>query len=272
MSTTTLKQHNVVSEKQWVEARKALLVKEKELTHLRDQISAQRRQLPWVKVDKEYQFDTSKGKQTLADLFGPRSQLIVYHFMFHSDWKEGCPSCSFVVDHFDGAIPHLAARDVTLAVVSRAPLAKIEAFKKRMGWRFRWVSSFGSDFNYDYHVSFTPEEAASGKVDYNFEMQEFPSDEGPGLSVFFRDPASGEIYHTYSTYARGLDPLVGTYTLLDMVPKGRDEDDMAFSMQWLRHHDRYGTNVFLDENKPYWPPNAEPESSTCPHCAAEART
>ena len=149
--------------------------------------------------------------------------------MFHPDWREGCPSCSFVVDHLDGTIPHLAARDVSLAVVSRAPLAKIEAFKKRMGWRFRWVSSFGSDFNYDYHVSFTPEQKATGKVDYNYAMEEFPSDEGPGSSVFYKDPETGEIFHTYSVYARGLDPLVGTYTLLDLVPKGRDEDQLGFS-------------------------------------------
>jgi predicted dithiol-disulfide oxidoreductase (DUF899 family) len=198
----------------------------------------------------------------LADLFEGRSQLIIYHFMFHPDWKEGCPSCSFVSDHLDGARSHLAARDVALTMVSRAPLAKIEAFKKRMGWHFKWVSSFDSDFNFDYHVSFRPEQKAGDKVDYNYTMQEFPSDESPGLSVFYKDPISDEIFHTYSTYARGLDPLVGTYTLLDLVPKGRDEDDLAFSMQWVRHHDRYGTNLFLDETLPYWPSTASPESST----------
>jgi predicted dithiol-disulfide oxidoreductase (DUF899 family) len=267
MTTTTspVANHPVVSEKQWIEARKELLRAEKELTHQRDELSRRRRALPWVKVEKKYVFDSPQGRVSLADLFEGRSQLIVYHFMFHPDWREGCPSCSFVVEHFDGALPHLAARDVSLAVVSRAPLAKIEPFKKRMGWRFRWVSSFGSDFNYDYHVSFTPEQKAApgGKVAYNYQMQEFPSDEGPGLSVFLKNPDSGEIFHTYSTYARGLDPLVGTYTLLDLVPKGRDEDHLAFSMQWLRHHDRYGTNLFLDETRPYWPPNAEPEASTC---------
>ncbi len=270
--TASITGHKVVSPDEWIAVRKELLGKEKELTRLRDQLAAERRTLPWVRVEREYVFDGPQGKVTLADLF-EGSQLIVYHFMFHPDWREGCPSCSFVVDHLDGTIPHLAARNVSLVVVSRAPLAKIEAFKKRMGWRFRWVSSFGSDFNYGYHVSFTPEPKVRGKVDYKYGMEEFPSDEGPGLSVFYSDPETGEIFHTYSAYARGLEPLIGTYTLLDLVPKGRDEDDMAFSMQWLRHHDRYGTDIFLDETRPYWPPNAEPEASTCPACAvAEARS
>jgi predicted dithiol-disulfide oxidoreductase (DUF899 family) len=253
--------HRVASQAEWLAARKALLAKEKELTRLRDQLSAERRALPWVKVDKNYVFDSPQGKVTLADLFDGRSQLIVYHFMFHPEWREGCPSCSFVVDHLDGTIPHLAARDVSLVIVSRAPLAKIEAFKTRMGWRFRWVSSFGSDFNYDYHVSFTPEQKAKGKVDYNYAMEEFPSDEAPGASVFYKEPASGEIFHTYSTYARGLEPLMVTYALLDLVPKGRDEAHLGFSMEWLRHHDRYGTDLFLDPTKPYWPPTASPVSS-----------
>jgi predicted dithiol-disulfide oxidoreductase (DUF899 family) len=269
---TKMSGHRVVPREQWIEARKTHLLKEKELTRQRDELARQRRELPWVKVEKKYVFDSLQGKATLADLFDGRSQLLIYHFMFGPDWKEGCPSCSFLSDHMNGAVPHLAARDATLTMVSRAPLEKIETFKKRMGWQFPWVSSFGSDFNYDYHVSFTPEQKARGKVDYNYTMEEFPSEEGPGLSVFYKDPDSGEIYHTYSTYARGLDQLVGAYTLLDMTPKGRDEDDLAFSMQWLRHHDRYGTNMFLDEDKPYWPANAEPETSTCPHCAAEART
>ncbi len=212
--------HRVASRAEWLAARKALLAKEKELTRLRDKLSAERRALSWVKLDKTYVFDSPQGKVALADLFDGRSQLIVYHFMFHLEWREGCPSCSFVVDHLDGTLPHLAARDVSLVMVSRAPLAKIEAFKKRMGWRFRWVSSFGSDFNYDYHVSFTPEQKAAGKVDYNYAMEEFPSDEAPGASVFYKDPASGEIFHTYSVYARGLDQLMVTYTLLDLVPKG----------------------------------------------------
>ena len=275
MSTLTeerVQEHEIVSRTDWLVARKDLLEREKELTRLRDQLSSERRALPWVKIDKEYVFDAPEGKVTFADLFAGRSQLIIYHFMFHPDWKEGCPSCSFLVDHIDDAVPHLAARDVTLTMVSRAPLAKIETFKKRMGWHFKWVSSFRSDFNFDYHVSFAPKQKVDGKVDYNYTMQEFPSDEGPGLSVFYKDPISSEIFHTYSTYARGLDPLVGTYTLLDLVPKGRDEDHLAFSMQWVRHHDRYGTNLFLDETLPYWPSMASPESSTCACAAAEVHT
>jgi predicted dithiol-disulfide oxidoreductase (DUF899 family) len=261
ISTNTLI-HGIVSREEWIAARKELLKKEKEATRLRDELSQERRELPWAKVEKNYVFDSPQGKVTLADLFDGRSQLIVYHFMFHPDWREGCPSCSFVVDHLDGTIPHLAARDVSLVVVSRAPLSKIEPFKNRMGWRFRWVSSFGSDFNYDYHVSFTPEQKASGKVDYNYAMGEFPSDEGPGTSVFYKDPETGEIFHTYSAYARGLEPLMLTYTLLDLVPKGRNEDGLGFSMEWLRYHDRYGMNLFLDPTRPYWPPTASPESST----------
>src|SRR5687767_14708500 len=255
--------HQVVSQEKWIEAQRAHLAKEKEFTRKRDELARLRRELPWVRVEKNCVFETPTGKKTLADLFQGRSQLIIYHFMFGPEWKEGCPSCSFVCEHIDGAVEHLAARDVTLTMISRAPLTKIDAFKKRMGWHFPWVSSFGSDFNFDYHVSFKPEQRAKGKVDYNYTMEDFPSDEAPGLSVFYKDPNSGEIFRTYSVYARGLDPLVGTYTLLDFVPKGRDEDQLAFSMQWVRHHDRYGTNLFLDPTKPYWPPNAEPEASTC---------
>jgi predicted dithiol-disulfide oxidoreductase (DUF899 family) len=246
--------HQVVSEKQWVEARRALLAKEKQLTRQHDEIARARRELPWVRVEKKYVFDAPRGKVTLADLFDGRSQLLIYHFMFGPDWKEGCPSCSYVCDHLDGAVPHLGARDVTLTMVSRAPLAKIEPFKQRMGWHFPWVSSFGSDFNYDFHVSFTEAQRATGKVDYNYTMQEFPSAEGPGASVFYKDPATGEIFHTYSTYGRGLDALVGTYTMLDMMPKGRDEDDLPFDMAWVRHHDRYATGgKLLDADRPYWP-------------------
>jgi len=251
--------HRIVSQEQWVQARRAHLAKEKQLTRQRDELARERRELPWVRVEKNYVFDAPQGKVRLADLFGGHSQLVVYHFMFGPDWKEGCPSCSFVSDHLDGAVPHLAARDVSLVMVSRAPLAKIEAFKKRMGWRFPWVSSFGNDFNHDYHVWFTPEEKAKGEVNYNYTMQPFPSDEAPGASVFYKDPASGEIFHTYSTYGRGLDPLVGTYTVLDLVPKGRDEDHLPFSMQWLRHHDRYDGGGFLDSNKPYWPKVSQQE-------------
>ena len=223
---TTMTGHKVVSREEWIAARKELLDKEKELTRLRDQLSAERRELPWVKVEKQYVFDGPDGKETLADLFDGRSQLVIYHFMFGPDWKEGCPSCSFVSDHIDGTLAHLAARDVTMVMVSRAPLAKIEAFKKRMGWRFKWVSSYGSDFNPDFHVSFTKDEMAQGKVDYNYTMQEFPSEEAPGISVFYKD-AGGDVFHTYSTYGRGVEPLVGTYMILDMVPKGRDEDHLA---------------------------------------------
>jgi len=218
------------------------LRKEKELTRLRDELSRQRRALPWEKVEKQYVFDTPRGKQTLADLFGGRSQLMVYHFMFGPGWKEGCPSCSYLADTFDGCTVHLAQRDVTFLAISRATLPEIEAFKKRMGWRFPWVSSFGSQFNHDYQASFTPHEIVVGKVFYNYELTEFPSEEGPGASVFYKNEA-GEIFHTYSCYARGLDAMVGTYNWLDLAPKGRDEDGLAFTMAWVRHHDRYEGQV-----------------------------
>jgi predicted dithiol-disulfide oxidoreductase (DUF899 family) len=230
--------HKVVSREQWLVARKAHLAREKELTRLRDALSAERRALPWVRVEKRYVFDGPRGTETLADLFRGRSQLIVYHFMLGPGWKEGCKSCSFLADHIDGARVHLAHRDVTLVAVSRAPFAEIEAFKARMGWGFDWVSSHGSDFNADYQVSFTPAEMAQGKVSYNYETQEFDSEEAPGASVFYKDVA-GAVFHTYSAYARGLDMLVGTYNYLDLVPKGRDEDGLSFTMAWVRHHDRY---------------------------------
>ena len=257
-----LSEHEIVSREEWLVARKDLLGNEKQLTRLRDKLAVERRALPWVKIDKEYVFDGPEGKVTLADLFAGRSQLVIYHFMFGPDWQEGCPSCSFVSDHMDGALPHLAARDVTVTMVSRAPLAKIEAFKKRMGWLFKWVSSHGSDFNTDFHVSFSKDEMAQDKVNYNYTMQEFPSAEAPGLSVFYKD-AVGAIYHTYSTYGRGVDPLVGTYTILDLVPKGRDEGHLGFSMEWVRHHDRYGTNEFADADMPYWPETASLASAIC---------
>ena len=263
------REHKIVSQDEWIVARKELLKKEKESTRLRDQLSAARRALPWVRVEKAYVFDAPGGKETLADLFGGRSQLIVQHFMFGPGWEEGCPSCSFRADHIDGAAVHLAHRDVTLVAVSRAPLPQIEAFKQRMGWHFKWVSSHGSDFNADFHVSFTREEMAQGKVNYNYTMQEFPSAEAPGLSVFYKD-ADGAVFHTYATYGRGLDPLVGTYTILDLVPKGRDEDNLGFPMEWVRHHDRYGTNEFADADKPYWPKTASPSSATCGCESAEA--
>jgi predicted dithiol-disulfide oxidoreductase (DUF899 family) len=257
MSTNTIENPKIVSRDEWLAARKKLLAKERQLTRERDAIAAERRQLPWVKVEKNYAFDSPAGKKTLADLFDSKSQLIVYHFMFGPDWKEGCPSCSFNMDHTDGALVHLAQCDVSFAAVSRAPLSKIEEFKKRMGWRFAWVSSFGTDFNYDYHASFTPEEVAKGKVEYNFDLVEFPSAEAPGISVFYKDK-SGTIFHTYSAYARGAENVVNTYNYLDLVPKGRDEDGLYFPMAWVRHHDRYEDGRLADADKPYWPADAVP--------------
>jgi predicted dithiol-disulfide oxidoreductase (DUF899 family) len=242
----------VVSPAEWLEARKDFLKKEKEFTRLRDDISRMRRELPWEKVEKEYVFEGSRGKATLADLFDGRSQLIIYHFMFGPEWQEGCPSCSLLGDHFDGSIPHLNARDVTMLAISRAPIAKIQAFKKRMGWRFHWLSSFGNDFNRDYQVLFTKDELARGDAYYNYEKQGFPSAEGPGASVFFKD-AGGDIFHTYSSYGRGLDIAIGAYNWLDLTPKGRDEDALPFSMSWVRHHDRYEDGRLADADRPYWP-------------------
>ena len=243
----------VVPHAEWLVARKEFLAKEKEFTRLRDELSRQRRALPWEKVEKQYFFDTANGRRSLADLFGGRSQLLVYHFMLGPAWKEGCQSCSLISDHFDGLNIHLAHRDVTLLVVSRAPRTEIEAFQKRMGWRFPWVSSFGSDFNYDYQASFPKEQLATGKVYYNYTEGGFPAEEAPGASVFAKD-AAGDIFHTYSAYARGLDMLMGVYNLLDLVPKGRDEDGLAFSMSWVRHHDRYNDGYTLDPTQPYEAP------------------
>jgi predicted dithiol-disulfide oxidoreductase (DUF899 family) len=259
MPNRTVDNPKIVPREEWLAARRKLLAKEKRLTHERDAIAAERRQLPWVKVEKNYIFDSPSGKKTLADLFDGKSQLIVYHFMFGPDWKEGCPSCSLNMDHTDGAIVHLAQRDLAFAAVSRAPLAKIEAFKKRMGWRFTWVSSYGTQFNYDFRASFTPEEMAKGKVDYNFDLMEFPSDEAPGISVFYQDQ-HGNIFHTYSAYARGTENVVNTYNYLDLVPKGRDEDDLSFPMAWVRHHDRYADRHLEDRDRPYWPAVARSES------------
>ena len=233
-----MKPNEIVTRENWIAARKALLAKEKDFTRARDALSAARRQLPWVKVDKDYVFDGPDGSEALADLFDGRSQLIVYHFMFGPDWDEGCPSCSYLADHFDGAIVHLNHRDVSMVVVSRAPLDKLETYRKRMGWTFKWLSSLGSNFNYDYHVSFATDELAAGKIYYNYAEGSFPSEEAPGISVFHKD-ANGDVFHTYSAYARGLDILIGAYNLLDLVPKGRDEDGLSFTMEWLRRHDRY---------------------------------
>jgi predicted dithiol-disulfide oxidoreductase (DUF899 family) len=228
----------VVSESEWLVARKDLLTREKQLTRLRDEVSRHRRELPWIKIEKQYVFDGPKGKVTLADLFEGRSQLVVYHFMFGSDWEEGCKSCSYLADHFDGANWHLPHRDVTFVVVSRAPFAKLERYRRRMGWRFKWLSSHGSGFNFDSHVSATDEEKAKGKMYYNYKTQDWVNEEMPGLSVFYKDE-NGDVFHTYSTYERGLDILVGAYNLLDLVPKGRDEDQLDSTMDWVRRHDQY---------------------------------
>ena len=233
-----MQKHNIVSREKWIEARKALLQKEKVFTRQRDQLSRERRGLPWVKVEKEYMFDGPRGKETLADLFDGRSQLLVYHFMFGPDWEEGCPSCSFLTDNFNGTDMHLRHRDVTLLAISKAPLNKLEAYKARMGWNFKWVSSIANDFNLDFHVSFTPEEIDKGEAYYNYQMGKQPSEELPGASVYYKDE-NGTIYHTYSTYGRGLDMLIGTYHFLDLVPKGRDEDQLSWPMEWVCHHDKY---------------------------------
>ena len=231
--------HPVVSKDEWTAARRQLLAEEKAFTKQRDRLAAARRELPWEKVDKTYVFHGPSGEVPLADLFDGRSQLIVYHFMFGPGWEDGCPSCSYLADHFDGATQHLAQRDVTLVAVARAPLSKLDAYKKRMGWRFPWFSSDGNDFNHDFDVSFGADELARGDVYYNYHMTQFPVDEAPGVSVFHKDD-NGEIFHTYSSYARGLDTLIGTYHLLDLVPKGRDEDTLSFPMAWVRRRDEYG--------------------------------
>lgn len=252
----------VVSRADWLVARKALLAEEKKLTRARDLLSAKRRELPMVRVEKEYIFDTPDGQMTLAGLFGGRSQLIVKHFMLGPEWKEGCVGCSFEVDHAEGALVHLEHHDVTYVAVSRAALAAIEAFKQRMGWRFKWVSSYGSDFNFDYHVSFTPEEIASGKVYYNYEVQDFQSDELSGQSVFYKDEA-GQVFHTYSVYGRGNEEVLGAYMYLDSTPKGRNETGPNHNLtDWVRHHDKYGRVGFVDRTGRFV---AAPEPGSCCH-------
>jgi len=242
MSTATTEvstvNHPIVTRDQWIAARKTLLSREKELTRLRDQIARERRALPWVRIEKNYVFDTPEGRRSLADMFEGRRQLMVQHFMLAPGWGEGCKSCSYMADHTDGMNVHLAHRDVTFVAISRAPLAEIERFRRRMGWQFKWVSSFGSDFNYDFGVSFTPDEKAKNKVTYNYGAQPFESEELPGISVFYKDDA-GDVFHTYSTYRRGVEVMMGTYNLLDLTPKGRDEDNLRYGMEWVRHHDRY---------------------------------
>jgi len=231
--------HKVVNHDAWIAARQRFLLKEKEFTRLRDELSRERRELPWERVDKAYVFESTNGRETLADLFGEHSQLIVYHFMYGPDWEIGCRSCSFWADNFNNIVPHLAARDASLVAVSLAPLQKLQAQARRFGWTFKWVSSHGSDFNFDYHVSFSPEALERGDAVYNYTPQKLGSTEMPGISAFFRD--GKQIYHSYSTYARGLDMLNAAYHYLDIAPKGRDEEGLAYPQQWVRHRIAYET-------------------------------
>ncbi|HLZ23492.1 MAG TPA: thioredoxin family protein [Ktedonobacterales bacterium] len=233
-----MENHDVVSRDAWLEARKQLLVKEKEFTRLRDQLSQARRDLPWERVDKEYVFEGPSGKETLSDLFAGRQQLIIYHFMFDPSWDEGCVHCSFWADNFNGTTVHLSHRDASFVAISRAPLTKLEAFRQRMGWSFKWVSSFGSDFNYDYHVSFAPDELGRGDAYYNYALRDIGEGELQGISVFYKDQ-SGSIFHTYSTYERGIDMVNGAYHFLDLTPKGRDEAGHDNPQYWVDYHDKH---------------------------------
>jgi predicted dithiol-disulfide oxidoreductase (DUF899 family) len=233
-------EHRVVSPQDWLAARRDLLAKEKEFNRLRDELSAERRELPWEKVEKDYVFDGTDGRETLPRLFDGRSQLVVYHFMFAPEWEGGCKSCSWWADNFERNVIHLAQRDVTMVAISRAPLAKLEAFKKRMGWTFKWLSAAGNDFAYDFHVSFRPEPGRPGEIDYNYRWRKSSMSDLPGISVFFRDD-DGAIYHTYSTYERGVDMMNAGYHYLDLVPKGRDEDGLPHTQSWVRYRDSYET-------------------------------
>jgi len=236
----------IVSQEEWLKARRELLKKEKEFSKARDELTCERQKLPWVNIEKDYFFDGPKGKVSLGEIFKGKSQLIVYHFMFEEDWEEGCKSCSFLADHYEPAIIHLANRDVSMVTISKAPYEKIEVFKKRMNWKFNWLSSQNSDFNRDFFVSFTDDEMKSGKGFYNFEEGPvFLTKEAPGISVFVKDKEE-KIYHTYSAYARGLENFITAYHLLDIVPKGRDEGAFSYGMEWLRHKDRYGDETFID--------------------------
>lgn len=266
MKTNQLEHPNVVSRENWLAARKALLAKEKELTQARDRLSAERRELPWVKVEQNYSFDTTAGRKTLGELFEGRSQLIIYHFMWRSDLNDACVGCSFLADHIDGANRHLAQHDVTLTVVSRAPLAVLEAFRQRMGWQFRWVSSEVSEFNYDYHVSFKAEQIASGQVYYNYGLMQASIEEASGFSVFYKDE-QGEVFHTYSSYGRGNEEVLGAYVYLDLTPKGRNETGPHHNLtDWVRHHDRYGSGGFVDLTGGY---RAEQNATCCAHPQAD---
>jgi len=238
----TLQGHAVVSREEWLVARRQLLLREKELTRQRDVLSAERRRLPWVKVEKHYVFDTTDGRQSLADLFAGRSQLIIHHFMMGPGWAQGCVGCSFKADHIDGVLVHLAQRDVSFVRVSRAPLAEIQAFNRRMGWHAKWVSAYESDFNYDFGVSFRKEDMERGTACYNYKVGEVPVEDLPGLSVFYRNEA-GEVFHTYSTFARGGEQALTTYFYLDLLPKGREENTGRGNLSdWVHHHDRYEIN------------------------------
>ncbi len=236
--TTATGDHRVVTHAEWLAARRALLAAEKDFTRQRDALSRKRRELPWERVQKEYVFTGPAGKETLTDLFQGRHQLVVYHFMFSPEWEEGCPSCSFWADNFNDIIVHLNHRDVSFVAISRAPLTRIEPFKQRMGWSFKWVSSGGNDFNYDLMVSFTPEQIKGGTAVYNYQPVDFNMSDREGVSVFYRD-GQGAVFHTYSAYARGIDSLNTAYNYLDLVPKGRDEDALDFTQAWVRYHDRY---------------------------------
>ena len=237
MTNSNATEPKVVSRDQWLIARKALLKQEKDLTHRRDALAEERQRMPWVKIEKPYTFDTPGGKQSLSDLFGDRSQLFVYHLMMGPEWTDACPSCSMAADGFSANLPHLQQHDVSFVAVSRAPQSQIDAFKKRMGWKFNWVSSAGSDFNRDFKVHFTDDELKRDDI-YNFGTAGFPVQEAPGASVFAKD-AAGDVFHTYSTYGRGLEELLGVYVFLDRLPKGRDEAGLPMPMAWVKHHDRY---------------------------------
>jgi predicted dithiol-disulfide oxidoreductase (DUF899 family) len=235
---TGIEHHKVVSSAEWLAARKQLLEKEKAFTRLRDRLSQQRRDLPWERIEKDYIFDGNGGKETLAELFEGRNQLVVYHFMFDPTWDEGCPACSFWADNFNGLAVHLNQRDVTMLAISRAPLRKLQAFKKRMKWGFKWVSSLNTDFNYDFGVSFLPKDWKKGPVIHNYAPEKISSGERAGISVFYKG-GDGAIFHTYTCYARGLDMMNNVYHYLDLTPKGRDEDNLEFTMAWVRYHDKY---------------------------------
>lgn len=241
---TATADRRIVSRENWLKERIALLAQEKELTRQRDAVAAKARDLPWVKVEKSYTFDSPTGQKSLTDLFGPRSQLVVYHFMFDQTWSQGCKSCSFIADHYNPLVIHLAHRDISLVTISKATIDKIEQFRKRMAWTFPWVSGAHTDFGRDFGVSFTDQELAADSTLYNYTTKPYPIRELPGLSVFFRD-SLGSVFHTYSTFARGLENFLTAYQFIDITPKGRDEAETG-GMGWLRHHDRYDGSAFVD--------------------------